>query len=163
MKKTTLFIFAILASFAMNAQNGPATSGGAGDTGARQQLNLFLLGVSYDIPIINEQIALTPYVSSSFNLHWVNIGVKGSYYFDKLLKLPAAWDVYAGVSVSYESYLGSDTWYNNGNSYKSGLGSGILVGGRWFWSEKWGVNLELAQHFIGYSSNSSYIGVTMRL
>ncbi len=153
MKKITVLFFAILASFAINAQNGPATSGGASNTGAMSQLNIGLIGVSWEIPIAS-QISIAPTAFTGFDLDYLTLGVKGNYYFDKLFGLPAAWDVYGGANLGFGVYMGNDT------SKNSELDLGLQVGGRWFWSQKWGVYVELGGGKLGGQAG---IGVTMRM
>lgn len=96
---------------------------------------------------------------SSFDL-----GVRGSYHFNELLKLPTnKVDLYAGLGISYYR-LGY------GNSYYSGLGiTGVSdsysttyvpfhLGGRYFFSDKIGAFAEL-----GSSLATLKIGVTFKL
>ena len=160
MKKITLFFFAVFASFAMNAQNGPATSGGAGDTGARSVLNIGIIGVSYEIPVAS-QITIAPAAFTNFDLNYLTLGVKGNYYFDKLFGLPSAWDVYAGANVGFGLSLNDQLDANGNSMYASGLDLGLQVGGRWFWSPKWGLYVELGGGKLGGGAYG--IGVTMKM
>ena len=57
---------------------------------------------------------------------------KGDYHWNYLIGIPSNWDFYAGARVGV-SFGGSAT----------DLDLGIQVGGRWYWSEKWGMNLEI--------------------
>ena len=154
MKKITLFFFAIFASFVINAQNGPATSGGAGDTGATKGLSIGLVGVSYEIGV-GEQFTIAPTAFTDFDFNWLTLGVKGNYYFDKLFGLPAAWDVYGGANVGYSMWIGS------GINESNDVNLGLQVGGRWFWSDKWGVYLELGGGSVGGAGGG--LGVTMKM
>ncbi len=61
-------------------------------------------------------------------------------------------DVYAGANLGYA--LGLD---NNGND----LDFGLQVGGRYFWSPKWGVYIEAGGGKV--SSGTAGIGLTMKL
>ena len=67
---------------------------------ARSQLNFGLIGISYDIPV-SENIAISPFAGTDFNLDWLIAGVKANYYFDNLLGLPDAWDVYGGANAGF--------------------------------------------------------------
>ena len=62
--------------------------------------------------------------------------------------LPSEWDVYAGANVGWR--------IDNDND--GGVNWGAQIGGRWFWSEKWGINAE----FGGGSGVTGGVGVTMR-
>lgn len=119
---------------------------------ATKQLNLGLIGASYEMPL-GKNISIAPVASIDWDFDWITLGVKSNYYFDTLLKLPTAWDVYAGAGAGFA--IGMD----NGNS--SELDLGLQVGGRWFWNEKWGVYLEFGGG--NTSGGSGGVGVTMKL
>ena len=144
MKKITLLLgFALLFNF--------ATVFGQ----ARKELNFGLVGINYEIPV-HKDITIAPGVGTSLDFDWLNIGVKGNYYFDNLFGITdAAWDVYGGVNVGYSVYMG------DGIDDDSDVDFGLQVGGRWFWNDKWGVYLELAGGNV--SGLSPAIGVTMKL
>lgn len=144
MKKITLlFIFALSLSFAnINAQ-------------ARKELNFGLVGINYEIPV-HKDITIAPGIGTNLDFDYLNLGVKGNYYFDNLFGISDdAWDVYGGANVGYSIYMG-----DNDND-KSDLDLGLQVGGRWFWNDKWGVYVELAGGNV--SGLSPGIGVTMKL
>lgn len=118
---------------------------------ANKQLNFGLVGISYDIPVATD-IAISPFAGTDFELDFLTIGVKGSYYFDNLLALPAEWDFYGGANAGYA--LGID------NTQDNGFNMGLQVGGRWFWNDKWGLYLELGGGNIGATGG---LGITMKL
>lgn len=138
MKK--LFLASLFAMFALVA-SGQAT----------KQLNFGFVGVSYDIPVATD-IAISPFASTNWDFNHLVLGVKGDYYFDNLLGLPAPWDVYAGVNAGFAIGLG------NGNS--SDLDLGLQIGGRWFWNDKWGLFL---QGGGGMQGATGGLGITMKL
>lgn len=141
MKKIT-FTFALLLILSASNVYGQAT----------KQLNFGLIGVAYDIPVATD-IAVSPFAGTNFNLDYLIIGVKGNYYFDNLLALPAAWDVYGGANAGYG--FGID------NSNNSDFDMGLQIGGRWFWNDKWGLYLEFGG---GHTSGAtSGLGITMKL
>ena len=145
MKKITLlFVFALLLNFAsVSAQ-------------ARQELNFGLIGINYEIPV-HKDITIAPGIGTNFDLDWINIGVKGNYYFDNAFGISDdAWDVYGGVNAGYSIYNGDDDFDND-----SDINPGLQVGGRWFWNDKWGVYVELAGGNV--SGMSPGIGITMKL
>ena len=146
MKKVILLIVAV---FAMNFAFSQAT----------KQLNFGLIGASFDIPV-HADIAIAPMARTDFNLNHLVLGVKADYYFDNLIGLPSEWDFYAGLNAGYKIWLHDDNYYNDNKNYNNGhFDLGLEVGGRWFWSEKWGLNLELSGG-IGYGG---MLGLTMRL
>lgn len=146
MRKLTLSFFAILCFTTVFGQ-------------ARKELNFGLLGINYEIPV-HRDITIAPGVGTNFDLDWLNLGVKGNYYFDNLFGLSdEAWDVYGGVNVGYALDMRDDK-DNNGND-ESDLNLGLHVGGRWFWNDKWGVYLEFAGGNV--SGFSPGIGLTVKL
>ena len=143
MKKLTLLFAFFAVSFVINAQ-------------AKKQLNLGLIGVSYEIPVASA-ITVAPTAFTSFDLNYFTLGVKSNYYFDELFGFSDPWDVYAGLNLGFGIAL-RDT-------YSSDLDLGAQVGGRWFWSEKWGVYAELGGGKLAGSSGEGGLlggaGVTM--
>lgn len=82
---------------------------------------------------------------SDFKGKWFAIGVNGNYHFNTLLKIPNKFDVYAGVTLAYNSF--TYDYPNNWNGYgwdskASGVGFGGQVGGRYYFTDKFGVNVE---------------------
>lgn len=69
------------------------------------------------------------------------------YHWNRLIGIPSNWDFYAGASLGFIS----------GDNFDLDLG--IQVGGRWYWSDKWGLNLE----FGGGTGYGTSIGVSMKL
>ena len=118
---------------------------------ASKQLNFGIIGVSYEIPM-SSAITIAPAASSNLDLSHLTIGVKANYYLDQLIGLPSAWDVYAGANAGYA--FGMD---NKENDFDFGL----QVGGRWFWSPKWGVYVELGGGNV--TKGSAGLGLTMKL
>lgn len=137
------------------------------------QANAGLGFSSWGIPVIvgvdygfTDEISLggeLSYRRKSFSNHLVNyshtgIGLLavGNYHFNNLLELPSPWDVYGGVSLGF--YFGStsnDSYkYNDGNTF----GFRIQTGGRYFFTDQWGVNLELGTG----SFTDGKFGVTYR-
>ncbi len=145
MKKVSLlFIFALFLSFANVFGQ------------ARKELNFGLLGINYEIPV-HKDITIAPGIGTNFDLDWINIGVKGNYYFDNAFGISDdAWDVYGGLNAGYSIYNGE----KNGKD-ESDLNLGLQVGGRWFWNDKWGVYLEIAGGNV--SGMSPAIGLTVKL
>ena len=76
-----------------------------------------------------------------------NISGKADYHFGTLLDLSDEWDLYGGVRVGIG--FGSHTKFL----------TGVEIGGRWFWNDKWGLNIESV--YGNYWGGN--IGVTMRL
>lgn len=120
---------------------------------AQSQLNIGLIGVSYEIPV-SKAITVAPTAFTNFDFNYLTLGVKGNYYFDELFGLPSEWDVYAGANLGFGIYMGDGT-------KSSDLDLGLQVGGRWFWNEKWGVYAEIGGGKLGGGAYG--LGVTMKL
>lgn len=69
------------------------------------------------------------------------IGLSGNanYHFNRIMEIPSNWDFYAGINMGF--YFWSYPSDYPGNHY-SGLGLGAQVGGRYFFSNNLGLNLE---------------------
>jgi hypothetical protein len=101
---------------------------------------------------------------STYNDYWNNgryshtiFGIlgNGNYHFNSLLKIPNKWDFYAGLNLGF-------SFWTNSNGYNgpqdSGLGLGLQIGGRYFFTNRFGINLELS----GASVSSSKLGITYK-
>ncbi|RZK41150.1 MAG: hypothetical protein EOO90_12120 [Pedobacter sp.] len=93
------------------------------------------------------------------------IGANANYHFNRILKIEDVWDVYAGLTLNYTNwntevtdFSGSPFNYLGAYSYNTGLGMDIQVGGRYFFSETFGVNLELG----GMALSGGKVGITYK-
>jgi hypothetical protein len=100
---------------------------------------------------VGKAITVGPLVNTDWDFNKFVIAAKGNYSFDDIFSLPAAWDVYAGGNVGYR--------LDSGDNNDDGANWGLQVGGRWFWSDKWGINAE----FGGGSGVTGGVGITMKL
>ncbi|MFT4753934.1 MAG: hypothetical protein ACI85Q_001489 [Salibacteraceae bacterium] len=142
MKKITLlFVFVIFSLFA--------------DAQAKKQVSFGLIGASYEIPV-SEAITIAPTAFTNFDLNYIVLGVKANFYLDDLIDLPSAWDVYGGANLGFGLAIS--------DKYSSDLNLGLQIGGRWFWSDKWGVYLEGGGGSLGGDVLGTYgAGLTMVL
>jgi len=149
MKRILLLSIVLLLSSAMLAQDGQAPL-----SKGEKQLNFGLGFSSHGLPV---------YVGADFAVHndWTvgpviklviddnfEFGLLGrfDYHWNRLIGIPSNWDFYAGASLGFIA----------GNDFDLDLG--IQVGGRWYWSEKWGLNLE----FGGGTGYGGAFGVSMK-
>lgn len=86
------------------------------------------------------------------------IGISGNanYHFNSLLDIPSEYDVYAGLNVGF--YIWSSSGGYPGNR-TSGLGLGLQIGGRYYFNDNWGINLEIGG---GNAASGGKIGVSYR-
>jgi outer membrane protein W len=87
------------------------------------------------------------------------IGVSGNvnYHFNTLFEIPKNWDLYAGLNIGFYHWT-SDSNYPG--SFNSGLGIGGQIGGRYYFTNKMGVNLEIGG---GNAFTGGKIGITIIL
>ncbi len=148
MKKICLTLMMVVMATAIFAQSAPLSKGD-------KQLN-FGLGFSYwGLPL---------YAGMDFAFHddWtagpvlrvnidddISFGAVGrvDYHWNRLLEIPSNWDFYLGASLGV----------NIGNDIDPALG--LQLGGRYYWSDRWGVNLE----FGGGTYYGGAIGLSVKL
>ena len=149
MKRFTLVLLLLIgATTFVSAQANKGLNFGVGlSTGG---LPVYL---NYDIPVASN-LSVAPSVQTNLDgFNWITPAVKVDYYFDELFGLPEAWDVYAGGN------LGFTIWMNGLNNETNGIHLGIEIGGRWWFSPKWGLNLE----FSGGTGFGSKFGLSMKM
>jgi outer membrane immunogenic protein len=144
-----------------------------------KQLNAGLGISTFGVPVylgadfgISESISIGPrisyrkntekYFGNKYSQSLTVIAFNGNYHFNQLLKLPNAWNVYAGITLGYYSW--SDVKWNNSSTAGfggegSGLGFDVQVGARYFFNENFGINLELG----GGTGSGGIIGITYKL
>jgi len=68
------------------------------------------------------------------------VSANGNYHFNTLLKIPKEWDFYAGLNLGVYFWSSPSVYNGNGGTQ---LGLGAQVGGRYYFTKNWGINLEL--------------------
>ena len=71
-----------------------------------------------------------------------------------MLNIPSNWDFYAGLNVGFYSWSSPNGYPGDGDS---GVGLGIQIGGRYFITDKFGLNLEVGG---GNAFSGGKFGVT---
>ncbi|WP_348798169.1 hypothetical protein [Flavobacterium adhaerens] len=87
----------------------------------------------------------------------VGIGANGNYHFNRILDIPSKFDFYAGANVT--GYI----WNYDNKDYHRDYDSfnvGLQVGGRVFFNDNFGLNLELSG---GSTVSGAKFGVTFKL
>ncbi len=107
---------------------------------------------------VGGELSIRSYRERYLNVNYGHtiFGISGNwnYHFNELFEIDEEWDVYAGLNVgiyfwnSPRNYLGT---------YNSGPGLGAQVGGRYFFSPRTAVNLELGG---GNVFNNGKVGIT---
>jgi hypothetical protein len=73
------------------------------------------------------------------------------------LKIPRNWDLYAGMNIGYYVWSSPYDYYGN---YRTGLRPGIQVGGRYYFTDKVGLNLEFGS---GIAFSGGKFGLSIKL
>ncbi len=155
MRKILTFALMLCGLLAFSQEDGaaPLSSG-------ESQLNVGLgfgyglpVFASYDIAVTND-ITVAPQVG--FNLDgfdYLILSGRGDYHFNRLIGIPSNWDFYAGLNLGFLLSL-------DDNAYSSGLDLGGQIGGRYYFSEKFGVLLEGG---FGSLSSGGKVGLTIKM
>ncbi|MCB0806126.1 MAG: hypothetical protein KDC05_10040 [Bacteroidales bacterium] len=161
MNKTIIFIFGFLSVFiSSHAQEGEAPL-----RKGEKQLNFGLGFSSHGLPTyfgidfaVHDDWTLGPVARIIFDddndpgpdddpgVHFGALG-RVDYHWNRLLNIPSNWDFYLGANLGVIS----------GNNVDLDLG--LQIGGRWYWNNKWGLNLE----FGGGTGYGSSLGVSVKL
>jgi len=143
--------------FTVQAQEG---SGQAPLTKGQKQLNFGLSGFGGSLPVyvgvdfaVHNDITVGPKLAFDVfdNTKFFRAGAVGDYHWNRLMGIPPEWDFYTGLNAGWRfGVFGANT---------SQLDIGGQIGGRYYWSDQWGVNLELG--FSGAVGGG--LGVTYKL
>jgi len=87
------------------------------------------------------------------------IGLSGNfnYHFDRVLRLPSPWNLYAGLNLGFYVWNSPPNYIGNRTS---GLGLGAQFGVRYFFNNSVGINLEVGG---GNAFSGGKIGLTFRI
>ncbi len=98
---------------------------------------------------IHKDVTLGPQMNVLFDDNDTSLALlaRADYHFNYLLDIESNWDLYAGGNAGMN--------FGHGDP----LQLGFQVGARWYWSEKWGLNLE----FGGGNIFGTTLGVSMKL
>jgi len=120
----------------------------------------FDIGVHEDITVGGEvsfRFYDDSWNGSTYNHTMIGFAGNANYHLNTVLEIPREWDVYGGINLGF--YLvSSDAGY--GGQENSGFGLGAQVGGRYYFNEKYGINLEFGG---GSTFSGGKIGVSIRL
>ena len=97
------------------------------------------------------------YYGGKFSSSIIGLQGNGNYHFNDILDMDDEWDLYAGLSLNYYIWQ-TDTAYKE-YARASGLGLGAQVGARYFFTKKFGLNLELGG---GNATSGGKFGITYK-
>ena len=165
MRKLLILASLILAIGSASAQQasldrgGVQLNGGFGFTGWGIPVYLGLdFGVAPQVTVGGELFYRTDKIGG---VRYNNFGVlaNGNYHFDKLFRLPSQVDVYAGMGLGF--FISSSSSGYTGDGY-SGFNARIHTGGRYFFSNSFGVNLELGAEVGQLNNGIAKVGITYK-
>ena len=167
MRKIVLLFGLLLSAGVASAQ-----SCGAGDVQINGGLGVSGPGAmiygSVDVGI-NDQITVGGelfYRGRNYNsVKYNNIGIlaTSNYHFNKLIKrLPSNVDLYGGLSLGYYNWSNDYKYDNWDPYYDSGFAVRLQTGGRYFFTENFGVNAELFVEHNSFATGGFKAGVTYR-
>lgn len=165
MKKTILITFILITSLSFS--QAPLGKGG-------KQLNAGVGFSTWGVPLylgadfgVHEDITLGLEVSyrqykQKYSGIYYNQAIWGfsgnaNYHFNTLLSIPEKWDLYAGINVGF-FYWTYDSDYSGDKT--SGLGLGGQLGLRYFFNDKFAINLEGGG---GNAFSGGKLGLTIKL
>lgn len=148
-----LFLAGVLALFGTVAVNAQRVQKGETQLNAGVGFNSgyygtpIYAGVDYGVhPDITvgasaSYVSFKPYANDKAS--WFGVGVNGNYHFNRLLSIPNNWDLYAGLTLAYNSFSYDNKDVQGVYSVNtSGIGLVGQVGARYYFTEKFGLNVE---------------------
>lgn len=93
----------------------------------------------------------------NYDLSVIGISGNGNYHFNRVLNIPSNWDFYAGLNLGFYVWNSPQDYHG---SHSSGLGLGAQIGGRYFFSNNVGLNLEFGG---GNAFSEGKFGLTFKL
>ncbi len=166
MKRISLIVLLSIVGLTYSFGQGTLGKGG-------KQVNAGFGFSSFGVPVyvgadfgVHEDITIGPrisfrthnqtFVGTRFSQNLTVVSFNGNYHFNTLLELPGEWDLYAGLTIGYNIWSDNDQF---SSSRASGAGLDGQIGGRYFFTERFGVNLE----FGGGYSSGGFFGITYKL
>jgi outer membrane immunogenic protein len=166
MKQILLVVVLLISLSAVKAQN-PLVPG-------KNQLNIGVGLSEWGVPVyIGFDHGLSPVFTigaelsyRSYKESWKGLsyrhgitGISGNlnYHFNQVLKIPKDFDFYAGANVGFYMWTSPEGY---DGSHSSGLGLGGQIGGRYYFNNKLGINLEVGG---GNAFSGGKFGLTIKL
>ena len=164
--KKFLFAFCILLVSGLSAQSPIEVGQGQINAGLGLSNYGLPVYVGFDYGVHEDITAGAEFSYRSYNENLVGVkydfsilgfSVNCNYHFNTLLDIAPEFDVYGGANIGFYSWSSPSGYKGNRTS---GLGLGLQIGGRYYFNDKLGVNLELGR---GNASSGGKIGISIRL
>jgi len=117
-------------------------------------------GVAPNISVGGELSYQSYNQGGGFKSNIFGIQGNGNYHFNEVFDIPSEWDVYAGANLSYFSVTTKFNGSTVDNTEIDNLGFGLQIGGRYFFDEKFAVNIQVGG---GNVVSGGRIGITYKL
>lgn len=164
MKKIILFATVLLTSLITNAQAPLEESklqlnAGFGASGWGTPV---YVGLDYGLGnnfTIGAEGSYRSYTSYGYKSTIIGLQGNANYHFNEILEIPSQWDFYAGASLNYYNWSFDDDFAEDVVD-DSNFGIGLQVGGRYFFNEKFAINIEAGG---GNATSGGKIGITYKL
>ena len=140
---SSLFISVTSFSQSMLGKGGSQLNAGVGLSSWGLPVYIgFDYGVHKDVSL-GMELSYRSYNERYNNYHYKNTiwGISGNanYHFNSIFKIPKNWDIYAGLNIGFYIWDTDDNYLGN---HSSGLGIGGQVGIRYYFNDRFGLNLE---------------------
>lgn len=156
-KLILLFVGVLIATSAAFSQGTLAPGKAQLDAGVGFSTYTTPFYIGFDYGLKNNMTVGAELSYRDRNNYWRVISITGNwnFHFNKMLKLTPEWDLYAGLKAGYLYY---DT-YAGYELSETNFYAGGQVGGRWFFTDNFGLNVELA---VGNSFSDGRLGITYK-
>lgn len=126
-------LFLGIASVAM-AQSPIGANGRQLNFGVGLNENHIPLYIGMDFGV-HPDITVGGQIGLDLRFDYLSVSGRGDYHFNSLLNIPRDWDFYAGLNIGFVAGIDDDY-------HDDGLDLGAQIGGRYYWNNGWGINLE---------------------
>lgn len=116
--------------------------------------NDFSLGLEFSYRNYREN-----WSNNYYNRSIMGFSGNANYHFNRILKIPSKWDVYAGLNLGFYVWSANNHHDYYGNN-ASGIGLGGQIGARYFITNRLGLNLEFGG---GNAFSGGKFGLTFKL
>ncbi|MBW6513267.1 MAG: porin family protein [Candidatus Syntrophosphaera sp.] len=165
--KRTIILIVMMAALAVAFAQSPISTG-------QTQLNAGVGLSAWGVPVyagldyglsrdvsIGAEVSFRSYRQKIAQVYWDHsvLGISGNvnYHFNHILNIPEPWDFYAGLNLGYYVFNSPSSYPG---SYKSQLGIAGQIGGRYYFTDKLGVNLEFGG---GNAFSGGKLGISLKL
>ncbi len=166
MKKNILSLAFVLFVGTMFSQNPLPTGSSQFNVGVGLSNSGIPVYVGFDYGLMRDITIGTEFSFRGYNEKWQNnnynhsiIGISGNanYHFNALFNISPRWDLYAGPNIGFYVWSSPDGYLGSNSSR---LGIGGQLGARYYFTNRFGVNLEFGG---GNAFSGGKFGLTFRM